>query len=89
MFERCRLFKLRMNPLKCTFGVFARKFLGFLVHSKRIYVDPTKAMVIEIMKPLTTVKELKFFLGKVSYIMRFTLGLTSITLAFRKLLKKG
>ena len=27
VFERCRLFKLRMNPLICAFGVSARKFL--------------------------------------------------------------
>ena len=32
VFERCRLYKLRMNPLKCAFGVSTRKFLGFLVH---------------------------------------------------------
>ena len=34
VFEKCKLFKLRMNPLKCAFGVFAGKFLGFLVHSR-------------------------------------------------------
>ena len=27
VFERCKLFKLRMNPLICGFGVSARKFL--------------------------------------------------------------
>ena len=32
VFERCRLYKLKMNPLKCAFGVSAGKFLGFLVH---------------------------------------------------------
>ena len=32
VFERCRLYNLHMNPLKCAFGVPARKFLGFLVH---------------------------------------------------------
>ena len=68
VFERCRTFKLRMNPLKCAFGVSSGKFLGFLVHSKGIGVDPTKAMAIATMKPPTTVKELKSFLGKVSYI---------------------
>lgn len=31
VFEWCRLFKLRMNLLKSAFGVFAAKFLGFLV----------------------------------------------------------
>lgn len=89
MFKRHRPFKLRMNPLKCAFGVFAGKFLRFLVHSRGIDVDLAKAVVIGTMKPLTTVKELKSFLGKVSYIRRLILGLALITLAFMKLLKKG
>ena len=57
-----------MNPLKCAFGVSTGKFLGFLIHNKGIDVDPTKATAIATMKPLTTVKELKSFLGKISYI---------------------
>ena len=65
---RCKLFKLRMNPLKCAFGVSTGKFLGFLIHNKGIDVEPTKATAIATMKPLTTVKELKSFLGKISYI---------------------
>ena len=40
VFERCRTFKLRMNPLKCAFGVSSGKFLGFLVHNGGIDVDP-------------------------------------------------
>ena len=65
------------------------KFLGFLVHSRGIDVDLTKAMAIATMKPPTIVKELKSFLGKVSYIRRFIPGLKSITSTFAKLLKKG
>ena len=61
VFERCRAFKLRMNPLKCTFGVSSRKFLGFLVHSRGIDVNPAKATAITTMRPLVTVKELKSF----------------------------
>ena len=61
VFERCRLFRLRKNPLKCAFGVSTRKFLGFLAHSKGINVDPAKAMAIATMKPLATMKELKSF----------------------------
>ena len=66
--KRCKLFKLRMNPLKCAFRVSTKKFLGFLVHGRGIDVDPTKVTAIATMKPPTTVKELKSFLGKVSYI---------------------
>ena len=87
--ERCRAFKLRMNPLKCAFGGSSGKFLGFLVHSRGIDVDPAKATTIATMRPPATVKELKSFLGKVSYIRRFILGLASITSAFTKLLRKG
>ena len=89
VFERCRAFKLRMNPLNCAFGVSSRKFLVILVHSRGIDVDLAKATAIATMKPPATEKELKSFLGKVSYIRRFIPGLALITSAFNKLLKKG
>ena len=78
-----------MNPLKCAYEVSSRKFLGFLVHSRGIDVNSVKATTIATMKPSTTVKELKSFLGKVSYIRRFIPSLVLITSAFAKLLKKG
>ena len=89
VFERCRKYKLCMNPMKCAFGVFAGKFLGFLVHHRGISVDLVKATAIATMKRPTTVWELKSFLGKVSYIRRFVPGLASVTTGLSKLLKKG
>ena len=89
VFERCRKYKLRMNPIKCAFGVFTGKFLGFLVHHRGINVDPAKATAIATMERPTTVRELKSFLGKVSYIRRFVPGLALITSSLSKLLKKG
>ena len=41
------------------------------------------------MKPPTTYKELKSFLGKLSYRRRFIPGLAAVTSAFTPLLKKG
>ena len=38
-FERMRRYGLKMNPLKCAFGVLAGKFLGFIVHEKGIEID--------------------------------------------------
>ena len=52
-------------------------------------MDLAKAITIATMKPPATVKELKNFQGKVSYIRRFIPGLASITSVFAKLLKKG
>ena len=42
----CR-FGLKMNPLKCAFGVSAGKFLSFIIHEKGIAIDPKR---IEAMK---------------------------------------
>ena len=47
-------FQLRMNPLKCAFGVFVRKFLEFLVHNRGIDVDLAKTMAIATIKPPAT-----------------------------------
>ena len=68
VFERCQMYKLRMNPMKYAFRASARKFLGFLIHHKGISVDPAKATTIATMKRPTTVQELKSFQGRVSYI---------------------
>ena len=88
MFDRCRLYKLKMNPLKCAFGVSAGKFLGFLVHNYGIDVDPAKASAIATMKAPTSHKELKSFLGRLSYIRRFIPGLVAMTSVFTPLMKK-
>ena len=42
-FERMRHHQLKLNPLKCAFGVHALNFLRFLVHQRRIEVDQNKA----------------------------------------------
>uniref|UniRef100_A0A2N9EZT3 Reverse transcriptase/retrotransposon-derived protein RNase H-like domain-containing protein n=1 Tax=Fagus sylvatica TaxID=28930 RepID=A0A2N9EZT3_FAGSY len=88
VFDRCRLYKLKMNPLKCAFGVSAGKFLGFLVHNRGIDVDLAKASAIVTMKAPTSHKELKSFLGRLSYIRRFILGLAAVTAVFTPLMKK-
>ena len=89
VFKKCREYKLHMNPMKCVFGVSVGKFLGFLIHHSGISVDPTKAVAIATMKRPTTVRKLKSFLGRVSYIRRFVPGLASTTSGLSKLLKKG
>ena len=49
--ERMRRYGLKMNPLKCTFGVSAGMFLGFIIHEKGIEIDTKR---IEAMKQVET-----------------------------------
>ena len=78
-----------MNPSKCAFGVFSGKFLGFLILHKGIDLDPTKAEAITTFSPPTTLKELRSFVGKVSYLRRFILGLAEILKPLMEQTKKG
>ena len=71
VFERCREHNLGMNPSKYAFGVSSGKFLGFLVHHRGIGLHPTKAKAIATLSHPTTLKELRSFMGKVSYLKRF------------------
>ena len=89
VFERCREHNLRMNPSKCSFGVSSGKFLGFLVHHRGIDLEPTKAKAIAALSPSTTLKELRSFMGKVSYLRRFILSLAEILKPLVEQTKKG
>ena len=51
-------------------------------------IDPTKATTISTMKRHTTVRELKSFLERVSYIRKFTPRPTLVISGLSKLLKK-
>ena len=56
-FERMRRHQLKLNPLKCEFGVCARNFLGFLIHQRGIEVDHNKAKAIASAKALQKKKK--------------------------------
>nr|XP_025702967.1 uncharacterized protein LOC112803701 [Arachis hypogaea] len=51
---------LKMNPLKCDFGVSARNFLGFVVHKKGIAIDKSKADAIVALSALKSKKEFEW-----------------------------
>jgi hypothetical protein len=59
VFECLRKYKLKMNPMKCAFGVSSRKFLGFIVTKGSIEVDPTKIKAIMDMPQQKNINDLK------------------------------
>nr|ABA97752.2 retrotransposon protein, putative, unclassified [Oryza sativa Japonica Group] len=64
-FERMRRYGLKMNPLKCAFGLTAGKFLGFMVHERGVEIDPKKIEKIRDFKAPTCKKEVQKLLGKI------------------------
>ena len=69
--ERMRRYGLKMNPLKCAFGVSAGKFLGFIIHEKGIEIDPKRIETMKQVEAPTCKKDLQKFLGKVNFLRRF------------------
>ncbi|GKV33401.1 hypothetical protein SLEP1_g41920 [Rubroshorea leprosula] len=86
-FERMRQHGLKMNPLKCAFGVTAGNFLGFLVHERGLEMDKNKARAVIEARPPQNKKELQRFLGQVNFLRRFISNLAGKTRVFSPLLK--
>ncbi|KAG9449459.1 hypothetical protein H6P81_009424 [Aristolochia fimbriata] len=89
VFERLRRIQLKMNPLKCAFGVTSGKFLEFIVHHRGIKIDQSKIDAIQKMPEPRNVSELKSFHGHLAYIRRFISNLAGRCQPFSRLLKKG
>ena len=88
LFDRLKMYKLRLNPNKCTFGIRSCKLLGFIVSNKGIQVDPVKVKAIQEMLAPRTEKEVRCFLGRLNYIARFISYMTATCESIFKLLKK-
>jgi hypothetical protein len=66
--ERMKKYGLRMNPLKCTFGVTSGRFLGFIVHEHSIQINPKKIESIgKIGEPVCR-KDVQKLLDKINYL---------------------
>ena len=87
-FERMRLHQLKLNQLKCNFGVQDEIFLGFLVHQRGVEVDQNKVKVIISAKAPQNKKELHKFLSQVNYLRRFISNLAGKTKVFFDLIKR-
>ena len=71
-----RRYGLKMNLLKCAFGVMAGKFLGFIIHEKGIEIDHKRIEAMKRVEAPICKKDLQKFLGKVSYLRRFISNLS-------------
>jgi hypothetical protein len=69
--ERMKKYGLLMNPLKCTFGLSSRRFLGFIVHEHGIKINPKKFESIKKIGEPMCKKDVQKLLGKINYLRHF------------------
>ena len=84
-----RAHQLKMNPTKSFLGVSSGKFLGFIITSKGIHLDPDKVKAIQSTQPPKNLKELRSLQCRLAYIWRFIANLSGRCQPFTWFMKKG
>jgi hypothetical protein len=84
-----RKYNMRLNPTKCSFGVQAGKFLGFMLTNRGIEANPEKCQAIIDMRSPETVKEVQQLTGRISALSRFLSCAGEKSFHFFSTLKKG
>ena len=62
-FDTLRRYRMKLNPVKCVFGVLSGKFLDFMVSHQGIEANPKKVRAILNMTSLRMVKEVQRLTG--------------------------
>ncbi|KAA0049601.1 uncharacterized protein E5676_scaffold94G00750 [Cucumis melo var. makuwa] len=70
LFDRLRKYQLRMNPLKCAFGVTSGKFIGFIIRHRGIKIDQSKIDAIQKMLKPKILHDLRSLQEQLTYIRR-------------------
>lgn len=69
--ERLRQAGLQADLAKCEFHVTRTKYLGFIVSTEGVAVDPDKIVAVKDWEPPRTVKEVQSFLGFCNFYRKF------------------
>ena len=71
VFEVLRQHKLRLNVEKCTFGVGAGKFVGYLISTRGIEANPDQIEAVSHLRPLSNPKEVQVLTRMLAALNRF------------------
>ena len=70
-FNTLRKYQMKLNPMKCVFGVSSGKFLGFMVSQRGIEANSKKVKAILDMTSPRSVKEVQRLTGCIATLNRF------------------
>ncbi|RDY02416.1 Retrovirus-related Pol polyprotein from transposon 17.6, partial [Mucuna pruriens] len=79
----------KLNPEKCSFGIQAGRFLGYMLTERGIEANPEKCRAIINMRSPQNVKEVQQLMGKVVALSRFISKVSDIATPVLETLKKG
>ncbi|KAL2461903.1 Retrovirus-related Pol poly from transposon [Abeliophyllum distichum] len=71
MFGILYKYRIKRNPLKCTFGVTSRKFLSYVVNQRGIEANPKKIKALIDMRSPSSPKEVQSLTKRLAALNRF------------------
>jgi hypothetical protein len=86
-FRRLRVYNIKLNPRKCSFGVEEGKFFGVVVTKDSLRANPEKVCAITSMPSPSSLKEVQTLNGRLLAINRFIAKHAEKTLPFIATLK--
>ena len=88
MLEILQKHRLRLNAEKCAFGVGAGKFLGYLITSRGIEVNPNQIEAVKCLRSPSNPTEVQVLTGMLAALNQFISKFSNRCRPFYQLLKK-
>nr|XP_051211570.1 uncharacterized protein LOC127329063 [Lolium perenne] len=88
-FANLRRYQIKLNPLKCTFGVPSKQLLGYIVSKRGIEPNPEKTSAVMRTKRPTCLVDAQKLAGRVAALSRFIPRLGNKAMPLYRLLKKS
>nr|CAD2206627.1 unnamed protein product [Meloidogyne enterolobii] len=89
VFERFRLFNLKLSPKKCKFATKSMDFLGYTVSGNGFIPSLSRIEVIKNLPTPTTLKQVRRIVGMASFYRKHILGFATIVEPLTSLNKKN
>ena len=89
MFNIIQKYRMKLNPLKCAFGVGSGKFLGFMVNQHGIEANPEKINALLEMSSPRKPKEVRSLVDRMAALSHFVSRATNRYTPFFDMLKKS
>ena len=88
IFERCRWYKLSLNPEKSIFVMEEGTFLGFVISGEGIKIYPRRIEAIKAILFPDNKKAMQSFLGKINFVRKFIFDFAKIVKPPQEMIKK-
>ncbi|KAH7551149.1 reverse transcriptase [Bipolaris maydis] len=87
--RKLKEYKLYLQPGKCEFHTQETEFLGFIISTEGVKMNPKKIQTVQEWPKPNTVKDVQSFLGFANYYRKFIKDYSKITAPLTEITKKG